>query len=252
MQTKAMLLRAAAIPAALLLAAVPGTAMAGHLFTADLTSLNDSGVTGTAQLELSDDRRMLTVSVFATGLEPNMNHPGHIHGRFTPSGQPMNSFTPTLAQDTDGDGFIELAEGAATYGPIIIPFTELTDPGPEAPLGTLFYTSTFNLLDSSTYANDFSRDDLLPLQHREIVLHGMTVRPGVGAGTPGEVDGTNGYLAVLPVASGEIRPMAHNNMGAIPEPSTWAMMLIGFGAVGFGMRRRKSKGGTQRVRISYT
>ena len=28
---------------------------------------------------------------------------------------------------------------------------------------------------------------------------------------------------------------------AVPEPSTWAMMLVGFGAVGFGMRRsRKS------------
>lgn len=25
---------------------------------------------------------------------------------------------------------------------------------------------------------------------------------------------------------------------AVPEPATWAMMLLGFGAVGFGMRRR--------------
>ncbi|MEO7411467.1 MAG: choice-of-anchor P family protein [Sphingomicrobium sp.] len=27
--------------------------------------------------------------------------------------------------------------------------------------------------------------------------------------------------------------------GAVPEPATWAMMLIGFGAVGVSMRRRK-------------
>ena len=27
---------------------------------------------------------------------------------------------------------------------------------------------------------------------------------------------------------------------AVPEPSTWAMMLIGFGAVGFAMRRRRT------------
>jgi hypothetical protein len=30
---------------------------------------------------------------------------------------------------------------------------------------------------------------------------------------------------------------------AVPEPGTWAMMLIGFGAVGFAMRRRKSANG---------
>lgn len=28
--------------------------------------------------------------------------------------------------------------------------------------------------------------------------------------------------------------------GAVPEPATWAMMLVGFGAVGFAMRKRKS------------
>jgi hypothetical protein len=30
--------------------------------------------------------------------------------------------------------------------------------------------------------------------------------------------------------------------GAVPEPSTWAMMLLGFGATGFAMRRRKNAG----------
>ena len=29
--------------------------------------------------------------------------------------------------------------------------------------------------------------------------------------------------------------------GAVPEPSTWAMMLVGFGVVGFSMRRRSNK-----------
>jgi hypothetical protein len=28
--------------------------------------------------------------------------------------------------------------------------------------------------------------------------------------------------------------------GAVPEPATWAMMILGMGAVGFAMRRRKS------------
>jgi hypothetical protein len=30
-----------------------------------------------------------------------------------------------------------------------------------------------------------------------------------------------------------------NAVGAVPEPSTWAMMLIGFGAVGASLRRRR-------------
>ena len=30
-----------------------------------------------------------------------------------------------------------------------------------------------------------------------------------------------------------------NAVAAVPEPTTWAMMLVGFGAVGFAMRRRK-------------
>lgn len=33
---------------------------------------------------------------------------------------------------------------------------------------------------------------------------------------------------------------ATGGVGAVPEPSTWAMMLIGFGAVGFSMRRRRA------------
>ena len=33
---------------------------------------------------------------------------------------------------------------------------------------------------------------------------------------------------------------------AVPEPATWAMMLLGFGAVGYSMRRRKAN-----VRIAY-
>lgn len=37
---------------------------------------------------------------------------------------------------------------------------------------------------------------------------------------------------------------------AVPEPSTWAMMLLGFGAVGFGMRRRREGAPKMRVRFA--
>ena len=35
---------------------------------------------------------------------------------------------------------------------------------------------------------------------------------------------------------------------AVPEPATWAMLLAGFGAVGFAMRRRRA---TQAVQVSF-
>jgi hypothetical protein len=35
----------------------------------------------------------------------------------------------------------------------------------------------------------------------------------------------------------------------VPEPATWALMLLGFGAIGWGMRRRNSAG--PRMRVEY-
>lgn len=50
---------------------------------------------------------------------------------------------------------------------------------------------------------------------------------------------------------GKITSAAGNDVTApVPEPDTWALMLIGFGAVGYAMRRRSTKG--QRVRLAYT
>ena len=37
--------------------------------------------------------------------------------------------------------------------------------------------------------------------------------------------------------------------GAVPEPSTWAMMLLGFGAIGFAMRRPRQN--NVRIRFAY-
>lgn len=34
-------------------------------------------------------------------------------------------------------------------------------------------------------------------------------------------------------------------LGAVPEPATWVMMIVGFGAVGYGMRRRNDGSITQ-------
>jgi hypothetical protein len=40
---------------------------------------------------------------------------------------------------------------------------------------------------------------------------------------------------------------------AVPEPSTWALLLLGFGAIGYAMRRRNERSGlaTSRVRFAF-
>lgn len=49
-------------------------------------------------------------------------------------------------------------------------------------------------------------------------------------GTPGAQNGSLGGT------------VAFQSMAAVPEPGTWAMMLLGFGAIGASMRRRRHAG----------
>ena len=50
-----------------------------------------------------------------------------------------------------------------------------------------------------------------------------------------------GQTSIQSIAS---RP---GTIGAVPEPGTWAMMLLGFGAIGFSMRRRRKAVGTAQL-----
>lgn len=191
------------------------------VFVANLEPLNNSGVHAHFTLTLDGD--MLTVSEHATGLEPNEPHPQHIHGLL--GADAPNTMLASPADDTDHDGYIELAEGQMSYGPILLSLT--SPPGgalsdfPTAPGGVIDFTQTYNLADSSIFPMGISASDLFPLTDREIVIHGMTVPDGAGAGTPGEVDGTGGYKAVLPVADGFIRA------APVPEPASLALLLVG-------------------------
>jgi hypothetical protein len=58
--------------------------------------------------------------------------------------------------------------------------------------------------------------------------NGNVPRAGLSYGV-GVTDGTSVIDYQTPVS-----------LAALPEPSTWAMMLLGFGGIGFVMRRRKS------------
>lgn len=231
-----MTFRKALVAAGAALSSYAGAAGAAEIYSTNFTALNGSGVQGQAILTVNDARTALTVQIYATGLEPGGAHLGHIHGRFSSGGDAIDSVTPPPSADTDGDGFVELAEGVPFYGPIILDFGNV-DPDLD---GVVNFTQTFDLTLAGTFAGGFDRtgllgSDLMSLDLREIVLHGLTV--GAVGVPPGEVDGTPGYKTVLPVASAEIVAGA----GAVPEPGTWALMIGGFGAVGFALRRRTGR-----------
>ena len=241
------------LAAALAAAALPAAAF-GQQYAATLDPLNNSGVTADVQITVDPAASTIRVQYQATGFDPLTLHPGHIHGLFVggpqTSGNPpaaANSVSPTLANDAvinggDGDGFIEVAEGLSSYGNILMPLTNVGgidgDGNANFPLsdamGNLNYDVTFDLNDAGNFEDPMNpglmldRGDIFPLDLREIVLHGMFVAPGPGAGTPNEVDGTNGYLATLPVASGQIV--------AVPEPAS--LGLLGLGGLALLRRRR--------------
>lgn len=185
---------------------------ADKFYTTTFTTLNGSGVTGEAIIGFDVDTGRITVAISAAGLEPNQIHIQHIHG--FPDG--TDAQTPTLAQDLDGDGFIELGEGAPSYGPILLNLATDHANGsggdnghshgdvsgfPTAPNGTIYFVESYDLP-----AGMLTSDPMLAL--REIVIHGLSVEAGPGAGTMGEIDGTAGYKLVLPVASGELEQVS--------------------------------------------
>lgn len=148
------------------------TALFAHegaqVYRVALRSLNDSGVTGHAQLILHGNQ--LWVILVARGLEPNMVHPQHIHG--LAGSQDAVCPPPSAAGD---DRLLTLEEGLPFYGPVLQPL----DPFPMATNSKVNFNQTFTV-----------KGDLLHLEDEVIVLHGMTVA--------GE------YIPTLPIACGEI------------------------------------------------
>lgn len=203
-------------------------------YSIDFTELNNSGVMGSGSIVHDTATDRLRVRYTATGLDAGV-HAQHIHGRLSdgPGSTALNSTTPTLAQDVagDNDGFIETLEGVPTYGDVLLSLFEMpgnpgTFPSVDA-TGMLNYDVTFDLTDPTIFTPSpatgtiYSSADLMPLDLREVVIHGGDVPAGVGGGQF-EVDGTQpgGFVPLLPVAAAEIN--------AVSAPaSLWSMLAVG-------------------------
>jgi hypothetical protein len=185
-------------------------------YFAILTPSNNSAVTGAALVTFDEEGGTVTVAVEADGLTPGKIHPQHIHGfeNDTPSR------LPTIALDTDLDGFIETPEGETAIGPVILSLTASGEVVPEGdpqdfPIadenGTLSFKQTYQF-DLSDADDAFIFDQLQDrVAGRALELHGLDIPAGEGAGTPYEVNGTGGYIPILPVAGGLLLPLDESN-----------------------------------------
>jgi hypothetical protein len=77
--------------------------------------------------------------------------------------------------------------------------------------GTLSFKQTYQF-DLSDADDAFIFDQLQDrVAGRALELHGLDIPAGEGAGTPYEVNGTGGYIPILPVAGGLLLPLDESN-----------------------------------------
>jgi Cu/Zn superoxide dismutase len=196
-----MIFFARSTPTALLIALLAGAGvLAGcdqsgmdgpepETFTAPLTALNNSGVSGEATVTVEGTQ--FTVTVDAQGTEAENVHAQHIHGFASDV-----SSCPTAEADTSGDGSISVGEGAPAYGGILVPLDGSLDEAEGLgeletfPTGNGSYAYQQSIATGDIAVNDDRSFGALTLGNHAIVVHGQTV------------DGE--YEATRPVACGTL------------------------------------------------
>ena len=202
--TKALALTAATASLALGLSAPAGAAHGDEYYegyTGTLDSLNDSGVTGTVDIDLLTDNRA-NITIELAGLAPDLPHAQHLHGTITEA-----NVCPPPSADTDEDGFVSVVEGVPFYGGIQTSLTTEGDTSADSALaverfpvsedGTFTYQRTIEVADDvDTY-----------LGNLHVVIHGVDIN-GNGAydfdNGPSSLTDDLPLEATIPAACGTI------------------------------------------------
>ncbi|MEZ5343373.1 MAG: DUF4214 domain-containing protein, partial [Acidimicrobiales bacterium] len=149
------------------LSEVPAGGLA-QSYTGTLGEMNNSGATGTVNAIRIGTT--VTLAMEVSGVAPGLLHPQHVHGAFD-----IANSCPPASADTDGDGFVSVAEGGPLYGGIqatlatgadFSPSVALSGPFPTADeTGEYSYVATFDVTDQQ--AADFG--------NLHVVVHGIDI-----------------------------------------------------------------------------
>ncbi|MDQ2756835.1 MAG: CHRD domain-containing protein [Actinomycetota bacterium] len=118
-----------ALGAAAMVALGAGPALADGNVSANLRPVAGNGVTGSGTAMVTVTGTTITVTMAATGLLPNSPHAAHIH-----FGAAAMHECPTLAEDANKDGHLNVSEGVPSYGPIVVSLTKTGDTSPKSAL----------------------------------------------------------------------------------------------------------------------
>lgn len=125
-----------------------------------------------------------------------------------------------------------LSAGLSTYGDTDVTFASLSA-RPVGPIMSLAAFAPTITASADSFGGNASRTAANPLTNFSSVWAVAALTPANGARDAFKL--------------GSIRVLAAPVVPAVPEPSTWAMMLVGFGAIGGAMRRRR----TGQVRFNF-
>lgn len=206
---KALIPLGLAVPLAL---ASAGAAAADRttVLQAGLTTLNDSGATGSATVEVTGDR--VDIELETHGLAAGLPHAQHLHI----GGE---SRCPTRDADDNEDGRISTSEGIPSYGPIAVSLTTRGDTGQDSalaaermptadPENTVRYSRTIEVSDDVAAR--------LRAGEAVVVQHGVD-RNGNGkydGEARSDVDTSAPAEATDPAVCGELRPVPVDGVDA--------------------------------------
>ena len=169
----------------------------------------------------TDTQVLMTGTGSATSINTNFNGAGAITGTL--------SSNEAINMDASGQAVVTAVDGTINQ----LTYQLLN--------GLAFTTATFNLIGTGDVIIDgfvFGFDSDGDAFTRAISGNGQNF--GGITGDDGELFTGFSLTATGLTSFEQLRLDGVQQVTAVPEPATWALMMLGFGAVGFGMRRRRA------------